>query len=46
MLRMVTDPDEEEPSRAPQPDHAEGVVLSVDVAAALLTVPRSSGSRS
>jgi RNA polymerase sigma-70 factor (ECF subfamily) len=40
MLRVVTDPDEEGAEPAlPQPDHAEGVVLSVDVAAALLTVP-------
>jgi RNA polymerase sigma-70 factor (ECF subfamily) len=40
MLRVITDPDEE-PSEAavPVPDHAEGVVLSIDVAAALLEVP-------
>lgn len=40
MLRLVTDEDEDRPEPAlPSPDHAEQVILSVDVAAALLLVP-------
>ena len=40
MLRVITDPDEETAEVAlPVPDHAEGVVLSIDVAAALQEVP-------
>ena len=40
MLRVITDPDEEAAETAlPVPDHAEGVVLSIDVAAALLAIP-------
>jgi RNA polymerase sigma-70 factor (ECF subfamily) len=40
MLRVLTDEDEAGPEPGPPaPDHAEGVVLSVDVAAGLLAVP-------
>ena len=40
MLRVITDPDEEAAETAlPVPDHAEGVVLSIDVAAALREIP-------
>jgi RNA polymerase sigma-70 factor (ECF subfamily) len=40
MLRVITDPDKEAAEAAlPVPDHAEGVVLAIDVAAALLEIP-------
>jgi RNA polymerase sigma-70 factor, ECF subfamily len=40
MLRVITDPGEESAEATiPVPDHAEGVVLSIDVAAALLEIP-------
>ena len=40
MLRVITDTDEEAAeAKLPVPDHAEGVVLSIDVAAALREIP-------
>ena len=40
MLRVVTDEDDDRPEPPiPSPDHADRVVLSIDVAAALATIP-------